>query len=172
MPRIKRRRLSPRKAGLSLTADVGELMKKMLWIALIPVVLIFAWYLAGFRYYGNTVDKRLVEQSFRDLLDAAHFYELQAAGLGGQFLDNIDEALESIRTSPQRYPIIQNDVRRCLIISKGRDFKTYAEPKCKIDASQHAWLITFMGMVIPSPGNYFTVVVDVATGKAVLIPGE
>jgi len=45
-------------------------MKKTLWIALVPVVLIFAWYLLSFRYYGNTVDKQLVEQSFRDLVDA------------------------------------------------------------------------------------------------------
>ena len=50
-----------------------------------------------------------------ELLDAAHFYELQATGLGGQFLHMIGEALENIHTSPQRYPFIEDDVRRCLI---------------------------------------------------------
>lgn len=58
---------------------------------------------------------RFLRPAELELLDAAHFYELQAAGLGVQFLNKIDDALENIRTSPQRYPIIKDDVRRCLI---------------------------------------------------------
>jgi plasmid stabilization system protein ParE len=58
---------------------------------------------------------RFLRPAELELLDAAHFYELQAAGLGGQFLDKIDEALEGIRTSPQRYPVISADIRRCLV---------------------------------------------------------
>ena len=56
--------------------------------------------------------------------------------------------------------------------SSGRDLTEYAEPKCEFDPNQNDWRLTFTGTVVPSPGNYFTVVVNAKTGKAVLIPGE
>jgi hypothetical protein len=56
--------------------------------------------------------------------------------------------------------------------SSGRDLTRYAEPKCEHDPERHDWRLTFTGTVVPSPGNYFTVVVNAKTGKAVLIPGE
>jgi hypothetical protein len=56
--------------------------------------------------------------------------------------------------------------------SGGRDLTKYAEPKCELDPDQNDWRLTFTGTVVPSPGNYFTVVVNAKTGKAVLIPGE
>ena len=63
-------------------------------------------------------------------------------------------------------------VARELAAFKGRVLKNYAEPKSEFDAKQNEWRVMFMGTVIPSPGNYFTVVVNAKTGKAVLIPGE
>jgi hypothetical protein len=56
--------------------------------------------------------------------------------------------------------------------SSGRDLTKYAEPKCELDPDQNDWRLTFTGTEVPSPGNYFTVVVNAKTGKAVLIPGE
>ena len=56
--------------------------------------------------------------------------------------------------------------------SSGRDLTKYEEPKCELDPDQNNWRLTFTGTVVPSPGNYFTVVVNAKTGKAVLIPGE
>jgi hypothetical protein len=44
--------------------------RKVLWILAITVVLLCGWYLQGFRYYGSSSDKKLIEQSFRNLADA------------------------------------------------------------------------------------------------------
>lgn len=60
---------------------------------------------------------RFLQPAELELLEAAHFYELRATGLGGYFLDEVNKALESIRASPNRHPIINHDhgVRRYLI---------------------------------------------------------
>ena len=63
-------------------------------------------------------------------------------------------------------------IAKKLAQSRGRDLTKYAEPKCELDTNQDDWRLTFTGTVVPSPGNYFTVVVNAKTGKAVLIPGE
>jgi plasmid stabilization system protein ParE len=50
-----------------------------------------------------------------EMLDAAHYYELQAIGLGVDFLDKIDSAVQDIAENPDRWPIIRLHIRRRLI---------------------------------------------------------
>ncbi len=50
-----------------------------------------------------------------ELLDAAQYYELQAQGLGGEFLEKVESALHDIRLCPERWSIIKHDIRRRLI---------------------------------------------------------
>lgn len=50
-----------------------------------------------------------------ELLDAAQYYELQATGLGREFLDEIAAAIQDIRESPERWPIQRDDIRRRLV---------------------------------------------------------
>jgi len=49
------------------------------------------------------------------MLDAARYYELQAPGLGVDFLDKIDQAIEAIAEDPRKWPIIRFDIHRRLI---------------------------------------------------------
>jgi len=50
-----------------------------------------------------------------EMLDAARYYELQASGLGGDFLDKIDSAVQDIGMHPERWPVVRFDIRRRLI---------------------------------------------------------
>ena len=50
-----------------------------------------------------------------ELLDAARYYEIQAPGLGIDFLDKIAAAVEDIRAHPKRWLVIQFNIRRRLI---------------------------------------------------------
>lgn len=58
---------------------------------------------------------RFLRPAEREMLDAARYYELQAPGLGDDFLDNIDAAVRDIGANPSRWPIIRSDIRRRLI---------------------------------------------------------
>lgn len=49
------------------------------------------------------------------MLDAARYYEMQATGLGDDFLNKIDSAVHDISEHPERWPIIRFAVRRRLI---------------------------------------------------------
>lgn len=49
------------------------------------------------------------------MLEAAKYYELQATGLGADFLDKIDTAVKDIGENPEQWPVIQANVRRRLI---------------------------------------------------------
>lgn len=51
----------------------------------------------------------------QEVLDAARYYELQAPGLGDDFLDRIHSAVEDIATAPERWPVLCFDIRRRLI---------------------------------------------------------
>lgn len=50
-----------------------------------------------------------------EMLDAARYYDLQASGLGDDFLDKIDSALQDIAAHPERWPVIRFNIRRRLI---------------------------------------------------------
>lgn len=50
-----------------------------------------------------------------ELLGAAEFYESRSPGLGLRFLDEVERGLEALRESPQRWPVLAGEVRRCLL---------------------------------------------------------
>jgi plasmid stabilization system protein ParE len=58
---------------------------------------------------------RFLRPAELELLDAAQYYELQATGLGSEFLDKVDAAIEDIREHPDRWPILKTNIRRRLI---------------------------------------------------------
>ena len=50
-----------------------------------------------------------------EMHDAAQYYELQAPGLGMDFLARIEAAVQDIGRNPELWPIIQANTRRRLI---------------------------------------------------------
>lgn len=49
------------------------------------------------------------------MIDAARFYESAADGLGGDFLDDIQHAIDSIRTQPEVGSPVAQGFRRTLV---------------------------------------------------------
>ena len=58
---------------------------------------------------------RFLRPAELEMLDAAKYYELQATGLGEDFLDKIDTAIQDISENPERWPIVRGRVRRRLV---------------------------------------------------------
>ena len=58
---------------------------------------------------------RLLPPAEQEMFDAARYYELQAPGLGQDFLDKVELALQDLVVSSERWPIVQDDIRRRLI---------------------------------------------------------
>jgi len=50
-----------------------------------------------------------------EAIEAARFYNRRVRGLGSEFLDSIDEAIEQIISDPMRFALIENDIRRCRV---------------------------------------------------------
>lgn len=50
-----------------------------------------------------------------ELVDAAEYYDEQTAGLGDEFLAEIEAAVTAIREFPQAWQLIEANVRRCLL---------------------------------------------------------
>jgi len=50
-----------------------------------------------------------------EVLDAARYYNIQAFGLGDDFLDKISSAVQDIGAHPERWPVIRFDIRRRLV---------------------------------------------------------
>lgn len=50
-----------------------------------------------------------------ELIEAAQFYERRVPGLGAQFLDTVDVAVGFIQQAPQRWRILESEVRRYLV---------------------------------------------------------
>jgi toxin ParE1/3/4 len=50
-----------------------------------------------------------------ELIEAALFYEGRMPTLGAQFLNVADQALQTIRQAPERWKLIQHDVRRYIL---------------------------------------------------------
>ena len=50
-----------------------------------------------------------------DLNRAIDFYDRQRPGLGAECRVEVYEAIDKIRESPQRYRIVEGDVRRCIV---------------------------------------------------------
>ena len=55
---------------------------------------------------------RLLLSAEQEMFDAARYYELQAQGLGQDFLDKVELALHDLANAPERWPIIRDDIRR------------------------------------------------------------
>lgn len=51
----------------------------------------------------------------QDIREAYSWYETQMSGLGANFLLRIDAALSSVQRNPRQYPLIHQEVRRCLV---------------------------------------------------------
>ena len=51
----------------------------------------------------------------QEMLDAARYYETQALGLGHDFLDKINSAIQDITEHPERWPAIRFNIQRRLI---------------------------------------------------------
>jgi plasmid stabilization system protein ParE len=50
-----------------------------------------------------------------ELIEAAQYYESRVEGLGKRFLAESDQAVSLIREAPQRWRIVEADVRRYLM---------------------------------------------------------
>jgi len=58
---------------------------------------------------------RLFAQTRLEIRDAAEYYESRAGGLGSDFTRKVDEAILDICETPQRWPVLKQDIRRRLI---------------------------------------------------------
>ena len=50
-------------------------------------------------------------EAHNELMDAARYYESKAVGLGGDFLDAVDEALRSVQADPTRLAEVRPGIR-------------------------------------------------------------
>ena len=58
---------------------------------------------------------RFLRPAELEMLDAARYYELQAPGLGEDFLDRIGSALQDIGAHPERWAVVRFNIRRRLV---------------------------------------------------------
>ncbi len=61
----------------------------------------------------NTV--RFLKPAEEEMLQAATYYELQAPGLGTDFLAKIDSAVRDLGERPERWPVVRHHIRRRLV---------------------------------------------------------
>lgn len=50
-----------------------------------------------------------------EMMAAASYYETRQAGLGRRFLASVQDAVNRIGINPGLYPVVELDVRRCLV---------------------------------------------------------
>lgn len=60
-------------------------------------------------------DIKLTDDAKEDLRDGVIYYEDKQAGLGQDFIEKVEEALERIRKNPKQFPKIYKDVRKTLL---------------------------------------------------------
>ncbi len=58
---------------------------------------------------------RIIQPAEQEMLDAAYYYELQASGLGGDFLDKIDSAIDDISSNPEAWQVVRDNIHRRLV---------------------------------------------------------
>ena len=51
----------------------------------------------------------------QELRESARFYESRLAGLCDEFLDAVNAAVHSILADPERFPVVEDDIRRCRV---------------------------------------------------------
>ena len=59
---------------------------------------------------------RILQPAEQEMLDAAYYYELQAAGLGSEFLDKIDSAIADISSNPDAWQVVHGRIHRRLVV--------------------------------------------------------
>ena len=69
------------------------------------------------RRCGNCCEQipRLRYPAEQEMYHAARYYELQACGLGQDFLDKVVLAIQEPLQAPERWPFVQDDIHRRLI---------------------------------------------------------
>jgi toxin ParE1/3/4 len=50
-----------------------------------------------------------------ETIEAARYYEEQQSELGRRFLTSVQDAANRIAANPHRFPVVDRDVRRCLV---------------------------------------------------------
>lgn len=50
-----------------------------------------------------------------ELVESARFYDGRVGGLGADFLDAVDATVEQILSSPERFPVVEHEIRRCRV---------------------------------------------------------
>ena len=55
------------------------------------------------------------ESAVKELTEAHSFYELEVAGLGDEFSNEIRIASKRISKFPEAFPILKNSIRKCVI---------------------------------------------------------
>ncbi|OHB74122.1 MAG: plasmid stabilization protein [Planctomycetes bacterium RBG_16_55_9] len=58
---------------------------------------------------------RFLDPAEQEMLDAAHYYESQAVGLGEDFLSKVENAVRDVAAHPDMWPVIRLDIRRRLV---------------------------------------------------------
>lgn len=58
---------------------------------------------------------RLLQPAEQELFDAACYYESRSTGLGRDFLDLVEISLQELVHTPERWPIVEDGIRRRLI---------------------------------------------------------
>lgn len=61
---------------------------------------------------------RVLPQAQRDVREAAQWYDSRQIGLGTEFLDEFQTALEDIETDPQRFPVLEVPLPTSRIIKR------------------------------------------------------
>jgi toxin ParE1/3/4 len=51
----------------------------------------------------------------RELLEAADFYDHERAGLGSEFLDEVDDSIRDIVDAPESYPVVLGLTRKLVL---------------------------------------------------------
>ena len=58
---------------------------------------------------------RLLPPAEQELFDAARYYEVQAPGLGQNFLAKVELTLRDLVSAPEQWPVVHDGIRRRLI---------------------------------------------------------
>lgn len=59
--------------------------------------------------------RRYREEVVQDLTTAARWYEGRREGLGGRFLEAVEQTMLWIEENPERFPLLYEDFRRALV---------------------------------------------------------
>ena len=64
---------------------------------------------------GRQLTPRLRPESESEISETALCYTRRAGGLGNDFLDEVSESLSALKDSPDRFPIVEGEIRKTLL---------------------------------------------------------